>query len=70
MATRHENLSERECEVLRCLIRLGRMKAVAREMNLHSRTVETHIKSARQKLGLATTLHVVVHFDRLERATA
>ena len=40
MGARQEDLSEREREVLRCLIRLGRLKAVARELDLAVRTVE------------------------------
>ena len=46
-------LSERECEILRCLALAWPSKQIAAELGLSVRTVETHRQNIRRKLGLA-----------------
>jgi DNA-binding NarL/FixJ family response regulator len=59
----HENLSEREFQVL-CLLGAGKMvKTVARELALSPKTVSTYRARILEKLGLATT-HDLVGYVR------
>lgn len=48
-----ESLSPRERECLRSLLRQGSIKKVAAVLGISPRTVETHLGSARDKLGVA-----------------
>ena len=64
-------LSGREWQVLMLWIELGRLKAVARELGLSQKTVESHAMKARNKIKpTGTTVQALLAFDRVMRNQA
>lgn len=52
-------LSKREREVLESVLRRGDVMAASKELFLSVQTVRTHLRNARAKLGVHTTLQAV-----------
>ena len=59
-ATRREQLTDRECQVVR-LVGAGRSsKQIALELGIAPKTVESYVEHARLKLGAANRSHLIV----------
>jgi DNA-binding NarL/FixJ family response regulator len=57
----HELLSTRELEVLRLAARGARTKEIAGQLSVSSRTVEGHLTSIFNKLGVSSRTEAIVH---------
>lgn len=53
-------LSEREGQILRCLVKGFSNKAIARELNLADTTVKVHVKGLMRKVGAANRTQVAI----------
>ena len=54
------SLSEREGQILRCLVKGFSNKAIARELNLADTTVKVHVKGLMRKVGAANRTQVAI----------
>lgn len=54
------SLSERENQILRCLVKGFSNKAIARELNLADTTVKVHVKGLMRKVGAANRTQVAI----------
>lgn len=63
-------LSGREWQVMTLWIEFGRLKAVARELDISHKTVESHAYNARKKIKpTGTNVQALLEFDRAMRRT-
>ena len=57
-------LTEAQANILGLLAKVGCDKLAARQLGVSSRTVETHVRNARKRMGIATRVVAVVVWDR------
>lgn len=67
MDARPFGLTEQEFRVVESLLKLGVQKLVARELGIEMNTLQWHLKGARKKAKAASTMQLVVEFDRATR---
>ena len=63
-----QNLSPREIEVMRALLRGGSNKVIARDLNIAVETVKVHMKAILRRLNAQNRTHAAVlfHTQQLE----
>lgn len=59
-----KKLSEREIQCLYYLSRGYRYKAIAKQLALSARTIETHINNAKNKLNTAPTTQLIINLEK------
>ena len=67
---RFEDMSERERQCMDALIRVGRCKLIARELNISHRTVESHIENVLYGMNIPNTIVLAVEYERWRSAQA
>lgn len=64
-----DQLSPREVKALDAVVSTGCNKGAARLLGISPRAIEDYMRSARQKLGAANRILLVLEWDRAKRST-